>query len=171
MRGLLLAKRNHILSKNHLSHTHLLVLTNQPEMKVAFVIHTTLLLDRIVIKCVHRLSAAMPRWQSLWSLCCSVTTCRVVLKHRLAARCFLRVDKRGTNDRPTAHPTNQRVTEFYPWVRPASQTAIKWGMTWQCMSAVARVKGKKEKRHSHCHWMDFLLGWKAVWIEKIADII
>lgn len=160
MRGLLLAKRNHILSKNHLSHTHLLVLTNQPEMKVAFVIHTTLLLDRIVIKCVHRLSAAMPRWQSLWSLCCSVTTCRVVLKHRLAARCFLRVDKRGTNDRPTAHPTNQRVTEFYPWVQPASQTAIKMGDDL----TMHEWKERKKKRHSHCHWKDFLLGWKAVWI-------
>lgn len=127
MRGPLLAERKRIPSRNHSSHTHSLVLTKHPEIKVAFVIHTTLLLDRIVIKCFHRSCAAMPRWQSLWSLCCSVTTCRVVLKRRLAARCFFRVDKRGTIDRPTAHPTNQRVTESYPWVRPASQSAIKTG--------------------------------------------
>lgn len=175
MRGPLLAKRNPIPSKNHSSHTHSLVLTKHPEIKVAFVIHTTLLLDRIVIKCFHRSSAAMPRWQSLWSLCCSVTTCRAVLKHRLAARCFLRVDKRGTIDRPTAHPTNQRVTKSYPWVQPASQTAIKTGsatVTWHCGSAVAKMEGiRKTERSSYCQWRYFLLGWKAVWIWKFANLI
>lgn len=164
-RGPLLAKRNPIPSKNHSSHTHSLVLTKHPEIKVAFVIHTTLLLDRIVIKCFHRSSAAMPRWQSLWSLCCSVTTCRAVLKHRLAARCFLRVDKRGKIDRPTAHPTNQQVTKSYPWVQPASQTAIKTGsatVTWHCGSAVAKMEGiRKTERSSYCQWRYFLLGVKS----------
>lgn len=143
---------------------------NSWTMKVAFVIHTTLLLDRNVIKCVHPSSAAMPRWQSLWSLCCSVTTCRVVLKHRLAARCFLRVDKRGTIDRPSAHPTNQRVTKFYLWVRPGSHQNGGWNSDLTMRVCCCKSERTEKERHSYCQRRYLTLGWKAVW-SYVADMI
>lgn len=160
--------------KSQISRAHSLVLTTHPQIKVIFVIHTTLLLDRNVIKSFHHSGNAKIIISA--SSACSVTTCTAVREHRQSGRRVCRVLK------------SDWIDPFHPlisgWLRAAQRLNLpqrpnsKWEHDCLTPPVCSETHGearRKRERDSHLYkriLVEKCTGWELIsfnWLNMVKN--